>query len=77
MKLYEALEKQLKTENNFVSDNGELKKWVVINKAQNIVADLIELLLENNELKEKLFLDIKGTLVFNQNFLVHFLEQKK
>jgi len=77
MKLYEALEKQLKTENNFVSDNGELKKWVVINKTQNIDADHIELLLENNELKEKLFLDIKGTLVFNQNFLVQFLEQKK
>ena len=34
MKLYEALEKQLKTENNFVSDNGELKKWVVVSKAE-------------------------------------------
>ena len=27
MKLYEELEKQLKNEPNFVSDNGELKKW--------------------------------------------------
>jgi adenine-specific DNA-methyltransferase len=76
MKLYEALEKQLKKENNFLTDNGELKKWVVINKAQNFDADLIGLLLENNELKEKFFLDIKGTLVFNQNLFVQFLEQK-
>jgi len=43
MKLYETLEKQLKKENNFVTDNGELKKWVVINKAQNFDAGLIEL----------------------------------
>ena len=76
MKLYEALEKQLKSENNYVSDNGELKKWVVINKAQNFDAGLIELLLVNKELKEKFFLDIKGTLVFNQNLFVQFLEQK-
>lgn len=76
MKLYEALEKQLKKENNFLTDNGELKKWVVINKAQNFDADLIELLIGNNELKEKFFIDIKGTLVFNQNLFVQFLEQK-
>lgn len=76
MKLYETLETQLKTENNFVTDNGELKKWVVINKAQNFDADLIALLLDNKELKEKFFLDIKGTLVFNQNLFVQFLEQK-
>lgn len=76
MKLYETLEKQLKKEINFVSDNGELKKWVVINKAQNYDADLITILLEDKELKEKFFIDIKGTLVFNQNLFVQFLEQK-
>ncbi len=76
MKLYETLENQLKNENNFVTDNGELKKWVVINKAQNFDARLIELLLENKELKEKFFVDIKSTLVFNQNLFIQFLEQK-
>ena len=76
MKLYDTLEKQLKKENNFVTDNGELKKWVVINKAQNFDAGLIELLLDSTELKEKFFLDVKGTLVFNQNLFVQFLEQK-
>ena len=76
MKLYDTLEKQLKKENNFVTDNGDLKKWVVINKAQNFDAGLIELLLDSKELKEKFFIEVKGTLVFNQNLFVQFLEQK-
>ncbi|WP_026765155.1 DNA methyltransferase [Sediminibacterium salmoneum] len=76
MKLYESLEKQLKKELNYVTDNGELKKWVVINKAQNYDPELIGLLLDNKELKAKFFLDIKGVLVFNQSLFVQFLEQK-
>ncbi len=76
MKLYKTLENQLKNEPNFVTDNGELKKWVVIHKAQNCDAELIELLLDNQKLKEKFFVDVKGTLVFNQNLFVQFLEQK-
>ncbi|MCF6270581.1 MAG: hypothetical protein L3J41_12780 [Melioribacteraceae bacterium] len=74
MKLYDTLEKQLEKENNFVTDNGELKKWVIINKAQNFDAGLIELLLNNKELKEKFFVEVKGTLVFNQN-LFFFLRK--
>ncbi len=76
MKLYETLEKQLKKEPNYVSDNGVLKKWVVINKAQNYDAELISLLLDDKELKAKFFLDIKDVLVFNQSLFVQFLEQK-
>ena len=55
MKLYETLETQLKNEPNYVADNGELKKWVVINKAQNFDGDLISLLLSSQELKAKFF----------------------
>jgi len=76
MKLYETLVNQLKNEPNFVTDNGELKKWVVINKAQNFDPELIELLLNNPELKKKFFVAIKGILVFNQNLFIQFLEQK-
>jgi adenine-specific DNA-methyltransferase len=76
MKLYETLEKQLKKEPNYATDSGELKKWVVINKAQNYDAELIGLLLDDKELKAKFFLDIKGALVFNQSLFVQFLEQK-
>jgi len=76
MKLYETLEQQLKKQPNFVTDNGELKKWVVLNKAQNFDEELIVLLLENADLKEKFFVNVKGALVFNQNLFVQFLEQK-
>lgn len=76
MKLYATLETVLKTEPNFVTDEGKLKKWVVINKAQNYDAELIGLLLDDKELKTKFFLAIKGVLVFNQSLFVQFLEQK-
>ncbi len=76
MKLYTTLEQQLKKEPNFVTDNGELKKWVVLNKVQNFDEELIGLLLDNADLKEKFFVNVKGTLVFNQNLFVQFLEQK-
>lgn len=76
MKLYETLEKQLKKELNYVTDNGELKKWVVITKAQNLDGELIEIILGNKELKEKFFVNVKGTMVFKQNLFIQFLEQK-
>jgi len=38
MQLYQILEQHLKKETDFVSDTGELKKWVVLNKAQNFDA---------------------------------------
>jgi len=76
MKLYEVLERQLKKEPNFVTDNGELKKWVVLNKAQNFDEEIIELLLDNVELKETFFINVKGNLVFNQNLFAQFIEQK-
>ncbi len=76
MKLYEILEKQLKKEPNYVTDSGELKKWVVINKAQNFDAELIEYLLDEPTLKEKFFLKVAGVLCFNQSLFVLFLEQK-
>lgn len=76
MKRYETLEQQLKKEPNFVTDNGELKKWVVLNKAQNFDEELIELLLKEPTLKEMFFKEIAGVTVFNQNLFVQFLEQK-
>ena len=75
MKLYQTLESQLKKEPNYVSDNGELKKWVVLNKAQNFDEELIGLLLDSPDLKQKFFLEVKSTLIFNQNLFIQFLDQ--
>jgi len=76
MKLYETLENQLKKENNFVTDEGELKKWVVIGKARNYDPVLIKLLLANETLKEKFFVEVEGTLVFKQEEFITFMEMK-
>lgn len=76
MKLYQTLENQLKREMNFVTDNGELKKWVVIDKARDFDEELLALLLANDELKEKFFVKVKDVLVFKQEMFVDFLEQK-
>ncbi|WP_347217777.1 site-specific DNA-methyltransferase [Chryseobacterium sp.] len=76
MKLYQTLENQIKKEPNYVSDNGEIKKWVVLNKAQNFDEELIGLLLEDADLKEKFFIQIKEVWVFKQNLFIQFLEQK-
>lgn len=60
MKLYQTLEEQLKKEPNYVSDSGELKKWVILNKAQNFNEELIGLLLNNPDLKNKFFIKVKN-----------------
>ncbi len=76
MKLFETLEQQLKKEPNFVTDDGELKKWVVLNKAQNFDEELMGLLLDKADLKDKFFVKVKDTMVFNLNLFSQFLEQK-
>lgn len=76
MKLYNLLEETLKIEPNYIADNGELKKWVVLNKAKKYDKNILKLLLSNNELKEQFFLAIGGILVFDLNKFSHFLEQK-
>lgn len=76
MKLYQTLENQIKKEPNYVSDNGEVKKWVVLSKAQNLDEELIELLLQDPDLKENFFIKVKDVLVFKQSLFIQFLEQK-
>jgi adenine-specific DNA-methyltransferase len=76
MKLYEILEAQLRKDMNFVSDEGELKKWVVIHKARQFDEALLDLLLDNEELKKTFFVPVKNALVFKLDLFIQFLEQK-
>jgi adenine-specific DNA-methyltransferase len=76
MKILDTLQNQLKKEPNYITDNGELKKWVIISKAQSYDPELIELLLEDKDVKDNFFIEVKGALVFNQSKFIHFLEQK-
>ena len=76
MKTYTKLENILKKEPNFLSDDGKLKKWVVISKAQNFDTDLIDLLLNDEHIKETFFVKAKKHLVFKQSLFIQFIEQK-
>lgn len=75
-KLYNTLIRTLKTENNFVSDDGNVKKWVVAEQARAYSSELIELLLANEQLKKAFFVEVKGTMVFMLDKFLQFVEQK-
>ncbi|MCR5554315.1 MAG: site-specific DNA-methyltransferase [Bacteroidales bacterium] len=76
MKLYETLIAQLKCENDFVSDNGEVKKWVVADKARNYDSKLLALLLANDDLRNAFFKDVNSTTIFLLDKFLLFIEQK-
>lgn len=76
MKLYESLIAQLKKDNNLISDSGDVKKWVVADKARNYDAELLALLLDNEDLKKTFFKDVNGTMVFLLEKFLLFIEQK-
>ena len=77
MELKQLLDSTLKKEPNFLTDKGEIKKWVVINKAQNFDETLIGLLLSEPQLKAEFFKEIKDIWVFNLNIFTDFIEQKE
>lgn len=73
---YNRLIEVLKTENNFVADNGDIKKWVVAEQARAYSPELIELLLANEQLKKAFFVEVKETIVFLLDKFLQFIEQK-
>ncbi|MDP8202538.1 MAG: site-specific DNA-methyltransferase [Candidatus Tenebribacter burtonii] len=75
-KFHEVLTEQLSRESSFINDNGELKKFIIIDAAYNINHRLIELLIEIDEIKNKFFTEIKGHWVFNINLFVQYMENK-
>lgn len=74
--LYLRLIEQLKCEPNFVSDDGELKKWVVAEAARAYSADVISLLLKDEVLRNAFFVNVNGTEVFKLDKFLLFVEQK-
>lgn len=74
--LYLRLIEQLKSEPNFVSDNGELKKWVVAEAARTYSADVISLLLKDELLRNSFFVNVNGMEVFKLDKFLLFVEQK-
>jgi adenine-specific DNA-methyltransferase len=74
--LYLRLIEQLKCEPNFVTDDGELKKWVVAEAARAYSVDVISLLFKDELLRNTFFVNVNGTEVFKLDKFLLFVEQK-
>ncbi len=75
-KFYNKLEKLLKKEKSFLDQEGDLLKSAVIDSAYKIEPKLIELLLEDTEVKKKFFSEIKKHWVFDINEFVAYIQDK-
>jgi adenine-specific DNA-methyltransferase len=73
---YPKLEDLLKNDNRFIDKEGDLLKSACIDAAYKADKKLIQLLLSNSELKNKFFIKIKESLVFNINDFVGFIQDK-
>ena len=77
MKVYASLQKALSNMHHSMTNEGELDNALLIQKAQEYDAELIELLLSNTETKENFFLEIKGAFVFKQFDFIYCLERQQ
>jgi len=66
----------LKTNRNFVDDEGELLIAAVQDRAWKIDRDLVKLLLSDKEIKAKFFEEIEGHWIFNINTFLDYISQK-
>jgi adenine-specific DNA-methyltransferase len=76
LKLHTVLQEHLKQKRAWITEEGKLKKWVVIALARNGDPDLIALLLNHPKLKEAFFLSVDEALVFQHEKFITFLEMK-
>ena len=72
----QTLETTLKKHLDFIDNEGDLYKAKVIDSAWKVEPKLIELLLENREIKAKFFTEIKGHWVFNVALFVAYIQDK-
>lgn len=66
----------LKTNHNFVDDEGELLIAAVQDRAWMIDRELVKLLLSDKEIKAKFFDEIEGHWIFNINTFLEYISQK-
>ena len=76
VRFHEKLINLLKTDPRFVDDHGELVTAAVINQAWRIDHALVELLIDDADMKTKFFDEIKGHWVFNINAFVEYIGDK-
>lgn len=73
---YSKLENLLKTDQRFLDKDGELLKDAVMDAAYKFDHGLVEILLDQADVKKKFFVDIKGNWIFDANTFTAYVQDK-
>ncbi len=77
LNLFHELEKLLRKESRYCSEDGILLKNAIVEAALALRPDLIKLLLSNNGLKANFFTEVEGVLVFDKVRFQKFVMNKR
>jgi len=75
--LFDTLKEVLKKDERFISNEWDLLKNIIREKAINLDVNLIWLLLDDDFLKNKFFIKIKDSLVFDSKNFIELLNNKE
>ena len=75
--IFEVVEKILKTNSKYLSEDGRLLKATVFNDVMMMDKELLSLLLSSEKIKETFFDEINGTLIFDKQKFAWFIESKE
>lgn len=67
----------LKSNSNYVTDDGELLKAKVYSDIMTMNEDLLKLLLSDEDIKKTFFTNINGTLVFDKQKFAWLIDSKE
>ena len=75
--IFEVVTELLKTNLKYVSEDGKLLKAIVYRDVINMNEELILLLLSEEKVKERFFLNLNGIFVFDKQRFAWFIESKE
>ena len=74
--IFEIVEDVLKTREKYVSEDNKLLKAIVYSDVMTMNNELLTLLLSNEQIKERFFENVNGTLVLTSRSLLGLLSLK-
>lgn len=75
--IFEIVEEVLQTNSKYISEDGRLLKAIVYSDVMTMDKGLLTLLLSNEEIKDRFFENIDGTLIFDKQKFAWFIESKE
>lgn len=75
--IFEIVEDVLKIREKYVSEDNKLLKAIVYSDVMTMNNELLTLLLSNEQIKERFFENVNGTLVFDKQKFAWFIESKE